>query len=484
MSRDSLSGRHVAVIGAGLAGLAAALDCADRGAQVTLVERRRRLGGLTWSFDHNGMTVDNGQHVYLACCHAYLAFLDRIGAADDVEPARPLDVPVVAPGAGTEAAPVVGRLRRSDLPVPLHLAGSLLRYPYLSLTERLALGRALIGLARLDLDDPRLDRISFGQWLASHGQSANAVAAVWDLITIPTVNLPAGEASLATAAMVFKTGLLSSPTAADIGWSRVPLGRLHGERAAAALTRSGVDVHTGARVRSIRAEAGRWVVGLGDGEMTADAVVSALPHEEATEVLPPGLVDAQSRWSDLGSSAIVDVHLVFDRQVMTAALMVGHRSKVQWVFDRSDSSGLSGADRGIETGGRQYLAVSLSAADDLLGERPETLVASTVEEIGRLLPAVREARLVDSLVTKERHATFRAAPGSNAIRPTARTAAAGLVLAGAWTSTGWPATMEGAVRSGWSAARTLAETLDRPGRPTPRSAPAESNSSHVSQEVA
>lgn len=486
MSTGPLSGRHVAVVGAGLAGLAAALECADLGARVTLLERRRRLGGLTWSFDHNGMTVDNGQHVYLACCEAYLGFLERIGSAGDVEPARPLDVAVVAPGPHPGAPPVEGHLRRRDLPVPLHLAGSLLTYPHISWLDRLMLGRALLGLARLDLDDPGLDRVSFGEWLAERGQSPRAVAAVWDLITVPTVNLPAAEASLATAAMVFRTGLLSTPVAADIGWSRVPLGRLHGERAATALARSGVEVRASVRARAIRPaddRPGGWEVPTDDGLLAADAVVCALPHEEATDVLPSGVVSGQDRWPLLGSSGIVDVHLVFDRPVMSRSFIAGHRSAVQWVFDRSLSSGLRSPGRGNSQDGRQYLAVSLSAADDLLGRRPEELVASTTREIERLLPATREARLVDSLVTKERRATFRAAPGSNTIRPPSRTGLSGLALAGAWTSTGWPATMEGAVRSGWSAARVLAGAPDTQW-PSRRDGPPIRRPSHVSQEVA
>ncbi len=487
MSAGPLNGRHVAVVGAGLAGLAAALECADMGARVTLLERRRRLGGLTWSFDHNGMTVDNGQHVYLACCDAYLGFLERIGSAGDVEPARPLDVAVVAPGPHPGSPPVEGRLRRRDLPVPLHLAGSLLAYPHISAVDRLMLGRALLGLARMDLDDPRLDRVSFGEWLAARGQSPRAVAAVWDLITVPTVNLPAAEASLATAAMVFKTGLLSSPAAADIGWSRVPLGRLHGERAATALARSGVEVKLSLRARAISPAAGRpdgWEVRMDDGLLDSDLVVCALPHEEAAEVLPPGAVAGQDRWPLLGSSGIVDVHLVFDRPVMDRDFIAGHRSAVQWVFDRSHSSGLRSPGRGNSQDGRQYLAVSLSAADDLLGRRPEELVESTTREIQRLLPAAREARLVDSLVTKERRATFRAAPGSNSIRPPSRTALTGLALAGAWTSTGWPATMEGAVRSGRSAARELAGMSDTQRPSTRRDGPPIRKPSHVSQEVA
>ena len=215
----TLAGRHVVVVGAGLAGLSAALECADRGARVTLLERQRRLGGLTWSFSRHGVSMDNGQHVFLACCDAYLGFLDRIRAADGVVPPRPLDVPVVAPGAG---GPVVGRLRRHDLPVPLHLAGSLLRYRHISLRDRLGLGSALAALYRLDLEDRRLDNVTFGAWLAAHGQSEATIAAVWDLITVPTVNLPASEVSLAVAAMVFKTGLLSRGRRPTLGGARFP----------------------------------------------------------------------------------------------------------------------------------------------------------------------------------------------------------------------------------------------------------------------
>jgi squalene-associated FAD-dependent desaturase len=443
----ALSGRHVVVVGAGLAGLSAALECVDMGARVTVLERQRRLGGLTWSFSRNGVTMDNGQHVFLACCDAYLGFLDRIGSAGDVVPPRPLDVPVVAPGA---QGPVVGRLRRQDLPVPLHLAHALLSYRHITLRERLALGRALAALYRLDLEDDRLDRVTFGSWLSAHGQSEAAIAAVWDLITVPTVNLPASEVSLAVAAMVFKTGLLSSRQASDIGWSAIPLGRLHGERTAAALQRAGAAVHQARRVTGVEDDGDSgWRVLTNDGPLAADGVVVALPHEEAVVVVPQW-VEGRASWTTLGSSAIVDVHLIFDRPVTDWPVMAGHSSPVQWVFDRTASSGL-------EQSGHQYLAVSLSAADHLLKSPPEELVRGIVPALGQLLPSVSEARLVDATVTKERRATFRAAPGTQALRPATATGRPGLVLAGAWTDTGWPATMEGAVRSGVSAARALAE---------------------------
>ena len=458
MNRDSMKGRHVVVLGAGLAGLAAALECADHGARVTVLERQRRLGGLTWSFERGGITMDNGQHVFLQCCDAYTGFLGRIGASGDVVGPRPLDVPVVAPG---PEGPVIGRLRRRDRPVPFHLAGSLLGFPHLGWRDRVMLGPVLAGLGRLDLGDPRLDHVTFGEWLRRRGQSDAAIAAVWDLITIPTVNLPASEASLAVAAKVFKTGVLADRAAADIGWSRVPLARLHGERAGRALTRSGVEVRTGVRVEALTETPGGWGVRAAGDVLAADAVVVALPPEEATEVVPDGLVAGSDRWRELGSSAVVDVHLVFDRAVTHWELMASLHPDVQWVFDRTEASGLAESRPGA-----QYLAVSLSAADRLLGERPERIVENTLRGLADLLPGVGAAEMLDSFVTKERKATFRARPGTAPLRPPAATRHPTLTVAGAWAATGWPATMEGAVRSGLAAARHLI-TKSRPSIRTP-----------------
>lgn len=460
MNRDTLRGRHVVVLGAGLAGLAAALECADHGARVTLLERQRRLGGLTWSFERAGITMDNGQHVFLQCCDAYIRFLERIGASGDVVGPRPLDVPVVAPGPD---GPVVGRLRRRDRPVPFHLAGSLLGFPHLGWRDRLLLGPVLAGLGRLDLGDPRLDHVTFGEWLRRRGQSDAAIAAVWDLITIPTVNLPASEASLAVTAKVFKTGVLADRSAADIGWSRVPLGRLHGDRARTALATSGVQVRTGVRVDALTETSGGWAVHTAGDAIAADAVVVALPPEEATGVVPHGLVAGSDRWGELGSSAVVDVHLVFDRAVTRWDLMASLHPDVQWVFDRTEASGLAESRPGA-----QYLAVSLSAADRLLGERPERIVEHTLRGLADLLPGVGAAQVLDSFVTKERRATFRARPGTAPLRPPAATRHPTLTVAGAWTATGWPATMEGAVRSGLAAAQHLI-TEPRPSIRTPMS---------------
>jgi squalene-associated FAD-dependent desaturase len=440
------------VIGGGLAGITAALDLAAAGARVALVERRRRLGGCTWSFRHHGHYVDNGQHVFLRCCHAYLAFLSRIGSAGDVELQPRLQITAIRPSRTPGATPLRGTLERNGLPAPLHLGGSVLRYPLMSLADRLGIGRAVLALRRLELDDPALDQETFASWLGRHGQGPGSLEALWDLITVATLNLPAREASAAAAAMVFRTGLLDDPSAGDIGWAKVPLGILHGERSAATLERSGVAVRLGETARAVRAgrsDAGghRFEVTTDAGRLGADVVVAAVPHSAVGSLLPGGSLTDQDRLGQLGTSAIVNVHVVYDRPVTDLGFLAGVGSPVQWVFDRTGSSGLAG------TG--QYLAVSLSAADHLVGRHPEAITAEILAELEYLIPAARGAGVIDTIVTKERAATFRAAPGSGALRPGQSTSVAGLAVAGAWTATGWPATMEGAVRSGHAAAEAV-----------------------------
>ncbi len=440
---------RVVVVGGGLAGIAAALAAADGGAQVALVERRARLGGLTWSFRRHGLSFDNGQHVFLRCCTAYRAFLHRLDAADQVTLQRRLDVPVVAPGGRT------AHIRRDGLPSPLHLGRSLLSYGHLSVGDRARLGRAVVGLRGLDLDDPALDAETFGAWLARHGQRPAAVAGLWDLVTLPTVNLPAAEASLALGAKVFRTGLLDTNDGADIGWSLVPLGDLHGANAARALEAAGVEVVLGTAVDRLDVDGAgdRFTVGAGGRDLEAEGVVCALAPEAAAALLPAG---ARPDVSRLGASPIVNVHLVLDRRVTDLPLAAAVGSPVQFVFDHTAASGL--------TGGGQCLTISLSAADAEIGRRPEALIAGFHAALGDLFPAARHARLVDGVVSREHRATFRGAPGSGAGRPPAATPVPGLALAGAWCATGWPATMEGAVRSGTAAATAL---LDRAGVSAP-----------------
>ena len=435
--------RRIVVVGGGLAGLAAAVEAADRGVQVTLLERRPRLGGATWSFEHRGISFDNGQHVFMRCCEAYRAFLERIGSAGDVALQRRLDVPVLRPGGA------IGAIRRTAGPAPLHLAASLLTYPHLSRRRRLAVIRAAVALRRLDPDDGALDRSTFGDWLTARGQDTETVAAFWNLIVLPTLNVPAAEASLKLAAMVFRTALLNRPDAGDIGWSRVPLSVLHGDAARRTLESGGSVVRTGAAVRSVReGPGGRPVVDTDGESIEADAVVVAVPHEAIGAILAPGTVPSQEGLGDLGVSPIVNVHLVYDRPVMELPMAAGVGCDVEFVFDHTEAAGLDD--------GRQCLTVSLSAAKSYIGRRSADLIEHFEAEMARLLPAAATARVTDSIVTRERAATFAGVPGTQRLRAGPRTALAGVFLAGAWCDTGWPATMEGAVRSGVEAARLAA----------------------------
>jgi hydroxysqualene dehydroxylase len=439
--------RRIVVIGGGLAGLAAALECADAGASVTLLESRSRLGGATFSVRRNGYWLDNGQHVALRCCTSYRAFLRRLRVDHllDVQPR--LRLPVLAPD-GRHAS-----LERSAvLPAPLHLATTLLRYRHLGPGERLAACRAALALRSLDPDDALLDRETFGSWLRRHGQSDRAVAALWNLIALPTLNLSADHASLALAVKVFRTGLLDESDACDIAVPTVPLQLLHAEPAAAALLARGARVETEAAVQAVERDEEGLRVRLRDREEVADAVIVAVPHDAVSELVPSGVVDPQAA-AGLGMSPIVNLHLHYDRPVLAEPFAAGVGTPVQWLFDRTASSGI---------GHGQLVSVSISGADAELGLSRAALRDRYVPALEELLPATRRAELLDFTVTRQPHATFRGAPGTRALRPGTRTGVAGLYLAGAWTDTGWPATMEGAVRSGMSAARALlAETPAR-----------------------
>ncbi|BBB01239.1 putative phytoene dehydrogenase [Actinacidiphila reveromycinica] len=466
--------RTAVVVGGGLAGVTAALALADAGVEVTLTEARPRLGGLAFSFKRGELTVDNGQHVFLRCCTAYQWFLDRIAARDLVTLQDRLDVPVLDADTGR-----TGRIGRVGLPVPLHLAPSLLRYPHLSVAERASVGRAALALRGLDLDDPALDRVDFASWLAARGQSARTVEALWDLVAVATLNATSAQSSLGLAAKVFKTGLLSAPGAADIGWAAVPLGDLHDGRARAALDAAGVRVLLRSRAAALTARppgaddgsggdpardvahAG-WCVnvetGPGRGEqLNAGTVVLAVPQHEAHELLPAGALEEPEKLLRIGTAPILNVHVIYDRQVLQQPFLAAIGSPVQWVFDRTRSSGL--------TGGGQYVALSQSAVQDEIDLPVAELRRRYLPELERVLPAARGAAVRDFFVTRERTATFAPTPGVGALRPGPATRAPGLYLAGAWTATGWPATMEGAVRSGLHASRQALSALGLPCEP-------------------
>jgi squalene-associated FAD-dependent desaturase len=442
----------VLVVGGGLAGISAALRLADAGRQVVLVEKRPRLGGAAFSFVRDGLAVDNGQHVFLRCCTAYQWYLDRVGARGDVVLQDRLDIPVLAPD-GRRAR----LFRTAGVPAPAHLGAALATYRVLSPADRVRAVRGALALRRLDPRDHSLDGRTLGAFLRAHGQNSATIEALWGIVATATLNLAPDEASLALAAKVFRTGLLDSAPAADVGYAAVPLGRLHDDAAAKALADAGVEVLLDTAVRRVEPGSTAQVEGPdGARALQIGAVVLAVPHAEAAAVVPALAGTPAARAKGLGASPIVNVHVVYDRKVTDLAFAAAVGSPVQWFFDRSESSGLA-----EQRPGAQYLAVTVSAASGLVDRPSKQVLAEFVAELARLLPAAARAEVLDAFVTRERRATFRQAAGSWALRPSAGEGPEGVWLAGAWTDTGWPDTMEGAVRSGVTAAEAAAGVAER-----------------------
>jgi squalene-associated FAD-dependent desaturase len=319
-------------------------------------------------------------------------------------------------------------------------------------------------MRRVKPADPATDDIRFGDWLAAHGQDERARRVLWDLFSVSSLNVPGDDGSLALAATVVQTGLLGDAGAADIGVPALSLGELHGAAAARLLAKLGATVRLNTKVASVEAGTGtRFRVVLGRGEdqdevIDADAVVLAVPHDAAARLVPAGALPAQTvdGWAGLGAAPIVNVHVIYDRKVMDVPFAAAVDSPVQWVFDRTRISGMHA--RGDDG---QYLAISLSAADEYVDVPAAELREQFVPALAELFPAAREATVTEFFVTRERRATFRQVPGTARLRPKAATALPGLVLAGSWTDTGWPDTMEGAVRSGLNAVLALREGLER-----------------------
>jgi hydroxysqualene dehydroxylase len=415
--------QRVAVVGAGLAGLAATMDLADAGITVELFERSRLLGGRATSFEVGGREVDNGQHVFLACCTEFVDFVRRAGMESALHVQERFDAVVLARD-GT-----AGRLRAANLPAPFHLLASFVRYPHLDVGSKLQVAAALASA----LFSRNAGAGTFEAWLESTNQGAGTRRGFWDPFFIPALNAPFDRVSNADAMFVLTTAFLRDASAARFGFSNVPLAHI-----AAAAAERAAAVHTSTAVTRVRAsEGGVELQLLGGQTRRFDAAVLAVTPRALSNMLEDAPAYGIDGLDAFVPFPIVDVHLWHDGPSIGYDFAAALDSPIQWIFEKAPG----------------YLCCSCSAAEEYLRLPTQQLEALAWDEVRTFLRLPSTTKLVDAAVTRNPEATYLPQPG--APRPGQRTTRPEIAIAGAWTQTGWPDTMESAVRSGRSAARAV-----------------------------
>ena len=429
---------EVAVVGAGVAGLACAVALAEAGAAVTLVERRPFVGGRAYSYEHPalGETIDS-QHVVLGCCTNFLDLIDKAGSADSIRWYDELCF--LEPRAGAE--PRRSWITPGGLPPPMHQAASFLRAPMLGPADKAAIAA---GLARFLRGYPARDDESFAEWLKRTGQTDRAIRHFWEPIIVGALNDSFERCSVKYAGKVFYESFLRSGQGGRLGIPAAPLSEFFQPVLEYARAK-GVEVRAGASVTGIRPVGGGWEVRCGPESLRADAVVLATNLRDAERLLAgiPGRLPAPEV-ERFTVAPITTVHLWFDRVVTELDHAVLLDTRIQWMFHKSRIRGAQGQGSYVE------LVISASWPEIEMGR--EEILKPAIEEARLFFPRMRDARLVKTGVLKEARATFSVAPGMDRYRPGQKSAVAGLYLAGDWTATEWPSTMEGAVRSGRLAA--------------------------------
>lgn len=457
---------QVVVVGAGFAGLSAAALLAERGVKVLVLDARPRLGGRATAFEDKdtGERVDNGQHVMFGCYRETLAFLDRIGARGNVRMQRALEIPFIAPGG-----------RRSVLkcpawlPAPLHLLAGVLGWSGLPLRDRLSalrMGPGLkprrtqyrVGVRPQDgLGEPThyglgvrrgfSPGVTVAQWLRAHGQTPGIISALWEPLAVAALNQSIDDADAAPFVRVLAEMFGRDKAAASLVLPTVPLDEMYALPARAFIERRGGDVRTGALARVIADDGGVTAVDVRGERIPATHVIAAVPWHALRTLFtepPPALSSTLGNAAAMTAKPIVTVNLWYDRVVMDDAFVGLTGRTIQWVFDKRRVFGEHAS----------HLSLVVSAAETIAPLGRDELVALAAREVAEALPAARTATLVRATVVRERQATFSLAAGEPP-RPPNRTPVPGLYLAGDWTDTGLPGTIEGAALSGHSAALAM-----------------------------
>lgn len=474
----------VAIAGGGLAGLAAACALSDAGFRVALYEKRPFLGGRASSYEHpgTGEVVDNCQHVLFRVCTNLVEFYQRIGVGDQIRWFDQMNF--IEPGGR------ISVMKSSFLPAPLHTAPSFLHFPFLTGADKLAIARALVPLT---LAAQRDNGQSFRHWLDQHGQTTNAIHRFWRPILVSALSEELDRISISAAAQVVRESM-RSPQARQMGVPKIPLTDLYNAAGDYVRARGG-DIHFRCSLESFITDEKSVQLRVADSEQTFDYLVASLPFDALARVLPeaPESVGLRGKIKHFETSPITGIHLWFDRQISNLDHAVLLDRTIQWMFHKSrlqpmrmqesltlamnvrsghareqyeSTHAVKGADSETTraTEGGSYIELVVSSSKSLIDKSRSEIVEVALGEVREFFPAAREANLVKSAVIKEVNATYSPRPGIEAHRPGTVTSWPRVFLAGDWTATGWPATMEGAVRSGYLAAEAVVRSTGRNAR--------------------
>ncbi|HWF48346.1 MAG TPA: hydroxysqualene dehydroxylase HpnE [Bryobacteraceae bacterium] len=425
---------QIAVVGGGLAGLAAALALGSAGRQVKVFEARPFLGGRATSYplntaDDESPTIDNCQHVLLRCCTNLMDFYDRLGVADRIHFYR--EFYWIEPGGRMSV------MRRGLLPAPLHFTESFATLKFLSIGDRLGIGRALLSVPREYRTRKDLDRVTMMDWLREKKQGAGAIERFWRQILVSAISEDLERMAAIHGLQVFAVGFLSSASAYEMGVPNVPLADLYGAEAWARYPQ--VEFAYRSNVQRVHIEDARFAGLVVNGDcIPAAACVLAVPFEKITAIAP----DLALNLAPFTHSPITGIHLWFDRPITDLPHATLLDRTIQWMYNK-------------EAG--RHIQLVVSASRSLVEMGRAEVIEMALRELKEFFPKASEAALERAHVVKEVRAIFSAVPGLETVRPESRTAVANLYLAGDWTRSGWPATMEGAVRSGYLAAEALLE---------------------------
>jgi squalene-associated FAD-dependent desaturase len=446
---------RVAVIGGGVAGLAAACALAQDGYAVELFERRPYVGGRASSYLHPGVdeVIDNCQHIVLGCCTNIMGLLRRAGAEDAMRWSD--GITFLEPG-GRQT-----KLRPAPLPAPLHSTPSFLSASALGWRDKMAIARAISAFLRGSR--PEDDRQNFAEWLQRTGQTKRAIEHFWKPVLFSALNEDPDRISVRYAAKVFREAFLFSAEAGRMGVPRVPLSEMYGQ-VAAAIQQAGGKVHLRSTVEGLCHDEGstRWRLRVADHVEVFDAVVLALSFEGLQKVLP-ALPDEAPRTrlenllTKFSHSPLTGIHLWFDREITELEHAVLLDTTVQWLYN---TSRIQPERQSMRAG--HLIELVVSASKSLVPMERQAIVDLALRELALFFPAMQQARLLKAAVVKEVRATYSIVPGLDEVRPGSESGWPGLMLAGDWTATGWPSTMESAARSGYLAAEAVSREAGNP----------------------